>query len=334
MGKRLELAEKLVGQMLVDMGPRKFMIAVHNATAHGGALLEAPGVELDTNDWKLQTWHAVIDEMLSVSKWMEGDESLGAYFRSEWLEGDTQHGHKPRAADRLENEKQLCDYGMQDFTTYRIETVEAVIFELTGERVQILHEHKNPSKSVTLRGPLVACIDHIRHEMQLDQEWPDVMCKIARMIAEDDVTLNHREYVYECFEKYRRIQLVQAQLKELENSFTWMILEEDLENLITSELGVETLITVDPDSEGIEDEEKPETPFKFEHLNESTLREFLQKLVENRRTAQHCEDALEDLLGTPVNILIDDKRIVAGPGYPDGISKRQAADMRRKQRTA
>lgn len=329
MGKRSDLMDKLVGQMVAEVGPRRFMIAVNNATAHGGALLEYPGVGLDNQDLMLGQWHSLIDEMIAVGKWMEGDDSLTAYFLEKQM-NEKLRGLKPRLADRLEDSRGIGDMREVDRSTLHAATLADMLFDMTGERVRV-RGRSAKAKNITLRGPVHVVVDHIRQAMHSDQPFTEALKEIALAIADSHVTLEWEGHEYFCNEDYGRVIVESPDLPvEPENlGHAWHVSESDLEDIIHAELGVATAVTdPDDDDHGEADEEGP--VYIFRNFTEIGFREFLRALVENQRTAEHAEDALQDMLGLNVDIMISDHLVVAGPDYPDGITKREARAMRRK----
>jgi hypothetical protein len=330
MGKRLDLMEKLIGQMLVEAGPRKFMIAVNNATAHGGALLENPRVGLDNQDLMLGSWHELVEGMIVVGKWMEGDDTLTAEFLEKRME-EKRRGLKPRLADRLEDSRGIGDMREVDRSKLHAATLADMLFDMTGERVRV-RGRSAKAKNITLRGPLHVVVDHIRQAMNSDQPFTEALAEIALAIADSHTTLEWEGHEYFCNEDYGRIVIESPdQPVEPENlGHAWHISESDLEQIIQSELGVATIVN----ERDIEEESDAESDpiYVFRNFTEIGFREFLRALVENQRTAEHAEDALQDMLGLNVDILISDHLVVAGPDFPDGLTKREARTMRRKKK--
>jgi len=74
MAKLHDYAESQVKNMIEQLGPKEFITALHNASAHGDVFRYA-GFEgamfRDTNDELLKEWYKGIDQLAKIAKRIE-----------------------------------------------------------------------------------------------------------------------------------------------------------------------------------------------------------------------------------------------------------------------
>uniref|UniRef100_A0AB39CEH7 Uncharacterized protein n=1 Tax=Pseudomonas phage HRDY3 TaxID=3236930 RepID=A0AB39CEH7_9VIRU len=319
-GKRLELVEKLVGQMIAEMGAVRFIIAVGNATSHGGALLANDRIDLDRDDVMLQSWHRGIDELRNVAKWMEGDESQAEYFLGQHTSGKM-YGNKPRLSDRI-GEYSLDQMTINDRTQHPIASVEHLVFELTGEKIQFLREKGDRKSTVLLRCGLAVFMNEVIGAMGDDHEFQEVVFAIAKCVAESGVSVNWKHFEYSCNAHYNRVKRVVVDTEEEEEEETdtlWYTNADTIEALVYKELG--TMFHLGAAHHGAD----------FVHLpvNEQTFVEVLQTFVRNQRSVGHVIDTFNDRFNLYVTCEEVNQRVVAGPGqkslHPRVVRKAKAA---------
>jgi hypothetical protein len=297
MGRKvMDLSEAVAGSLLEQVGPRKFAIAVMNATAHGGVLHDCHTVDLDfdQDDVKLNAWHEQLERLLEVGKWLEHVDGKTPEFLR----------HKVRPDDEFSDSDQrdVADLSVDDQTVQQIVTLENIVFELSGHKIRILR--KNSAKtSVILRGGLVWFVDAVRDQLSSDSELYDVFKFVARCIAEDRVKVTHENWEFTCTADGRLNK--QRKHKGDDGSDGFEISIDDLGELIEDRLGVHFDIVVGEANEDLIVEMV---------CPRSKFIETLDNYVERVRSVGYVADSLFDLYGLIVKLPCVRNRHVGGPG--------------------
>lgn len=301
--KALDMAEGVVGQLVAHLGPEKFIIALLNATAHGGAFHECDKVDLDfdSRDLKLNAWHEGLDRLQEVGKWLQTDdeaENIPAFIKS--------IGNGEAGLSRYDV-RLVSELRAEDQTVQQIAVIESLVFEACGYKIRILRKDSKKS-TVLLRGSLLWFVDALRTEMATECDIKEIFVFIARSIAEDRVKVTYDEWEFACrvdgHVKRRRI--------ELEEDDRFEINLEDLAELMEERLGAPFEVVCDVIADRVEID-----------CPRSKFIETLDGYVERVRSVGYVVDSLFDLYGLIVRPPCVRQRHVAGPGFAP-ISQRQA----------
>lgn len=303
--KALDMAEGVVGQLVAHLGPEKFIVALLNATAHGGAFHECEKVDLDfdSRDLKLNAWHEGLDRLQEVGKWLQTDdeaENIPAFIKT--------LGNSEAGLSRYDV-RSVSELRTDDQTVQQIAVIESLVFDVCGYKIRILRKDSKKN-TVLLRGSLLWFVDALRTEMSTECDIKEIFVFIARSIAEDRVKVTYDEWEFACrvdgHVKRRRIELEEEARFEI-NVF-------DLGELIEDRLGTHfEIICGDASGDAIVEIDCPRSKFI----------ETLDSYVERVRSVGYVADSLFDLYGLIVKPPCVRQRHVAGPGCAP-ISQRQA----------
>lgn len=307
--KALDMAEGVVGQLIEHLGPKKFIIAVLNATAHGEAFHECPKVDLDFDeqDLKLSAWHEGLDRLQEVGKWLESDDGLDKVpdfiqNRGNSVEGGL-HPYDRRPVSELRGE---------DHTVQPISVIESLVFEMCGRKIRILRKDSKKTQ-IILRGSLLWFVDALRVECAVEGDVYDLFKFIAQCIAEDKVKVSHEDWEFTCHaSRDGNVKRRRVDRDEEEDRFEIGI--DELGELIESRLGVHFDIVTGEANEDLTAE------------LDCTRSQFIKTLdgyVERVRSVGYVVDSLFDLYGMVVKPPCVRQRYVAGPGKAP-ISQREA----------
>lgn len=321
--KQLDLAEKVVGALIQEVGPRAFMTAVNNATAHGGVLLHADGVYLDHEDKKLNAWHRGIEEMTSVAKWLEGDESQAEYFMGQ--NAAEKHGaSKPRLADRLGGTRTLSQMGAGDVTQHSIVTLEHLVWELTGEKVQFLRETGDRKTHVVLRCGLAMFMHTIVDAMHVDEgRFDQVVYEFAKCVSENGVTVNWKHYEFKCSKSWNCVKRIDVQHEDEDADFppeeaqSWYVEISRFEDFIEAHLGTRFDVIEVPEKLNLSDDE--EQDYEISNglklpMPKSEFGYMLEGFVDRRRNIGYVIDTFKDRFDIALTTKPVRQRVVGGPG--------------------
>lgn len=303
--KALDMAEGVVVQLIAHLGPNKFMVAVMNATAHGGAFHDCAKVDLDfdEDDLKLNAWHEGLDRLQEVGKWLETDsdtENFPAFIQN--------RGRGETGLSKFD-QREVSELRLDDQSVQPISIIESLVFDMCGRKIRIMRKDSKKT-SVILRGSLLWFVDALRKELMTEGDVYDVIKFIAVCIGEDKVKVFHEDWEFTCrvdgHIKRRRIHA-----KE-DDSDRFEINIDDLDDLIEERLGARFEIVV----EGIVDTA----------VLDCSRAEFIETLdlyVSRVRSVGYVVDSLFDLYGLTVKAPCVRQRYVGGPGVVP-LSQRSA----------
>lgn len=295
--KALDMAEGVVSQLIEHLGPEKFMVAVLNATAHGGAFHECPKVDLDfdDNDLKLNAWHEGLDRLQEVGKWLETDSE------TENVPAFIQNLGRARSSYSLNDERNMSELLVDDQTIQKIEVLENLVFEMTGRKIRIMRKDSQKN-AVILRSSLIWFIDGLRDELATGGDVDELFIFVARCIAEDKVKVVHDDCEYTCTANGKRNKSRRIHEQE-EDGDRFEINIDDLGELIEDRLGAHFEIVCDTVGATVELD-----------CTRSKFIETLDGYVERVRSVGYVVDSLFDLYGMIVRPPCVRQRHVAGPG--------------------
>jgi len=321
--KQLDLAEKVVGALIQEVGPRAFMVAVNNATAHGGVLLHSDGIYLDHEDKKLNAWHRGIEEMTRVAKWLEGDESQAEYFMGHNA-AEKHVAGKPRLADRLGGTRTLDQMGAGDVTQHSIASLEHLVWELTGEKVRFLRETGDRKTHVVLRCGLAMFMRTIGEAMHDDQSFDEVVYEFSKCVAENGVTVNWKHYEFKCSKSWNCVKRIDMQREEGEDTDfppeeanNWYVEITEFEDFIESKLGTRFELDGVPMHLSLSDDE--EQDYEISNglklsMPKSEFGAMLDGFVKRRRNIGYVIDTFMDRFGMIMSAQPARQRVVGGKG--------------------
>lgn len=313
--KALDMAEGVVSRLIEHLGPKKFIIAVANATCHGDAFHDCPKVDLDFDeeDLKLRTWHEGLDRLQEVGKWLESDDGLKhipefVQNRGNSVEGGL-HPYDRRPVSELRGD---------DHTVQPISVIESLVFDMCGRKIRILRKDSTKTQ-IILRGSLLWFVDALRVECAVEGDVYNVFKFIAQCIAEDKVKVTHEQWEFTCHAS-RDGRVKQRSVEQEEDSDRFEINLEDLAELMEERLGAPFEVVCDVIADRVEID-----------CPRSKFIETLDGYVERVRSVGYVVDSLFDLYGLIVRPPCVRQRHVAGPGkapISQNLAKRRIEALR------
>lgn len=304
LNRRQQLAAKILGPMIQELGPDQFAHALLGATYNGDALNNYPRID-HIDDYRLKRWRDGVEYLMALGDWLEGGDPVEPDFPGEEKPA---FGKNSVLSDRLHGTRRMHQMKAGDHTVQPIELLESVIFEIVGEPVRInWPEHSKVTKAVTLRSDIVTFIDQLRCEMIKDQELVCVLAFVAMCICDLDVIVSHDDWEWRCHPDWDRVIVrFLSDDDEDDSDEYWSPTSAQFLEWLKAQTGVNFLFTAGTKTDSLH----------FTLDQKKQLTSMLEMSVERMRNIGYVIDSIYDQFDILLSTVEVRQRVIAGPGKP------------------